>query len=353
LAKKYGKWIVKKSLSEGGQGQTFLVYEEGAEDKGEFVLKRLRNADRIPRFQNEIKAGLELDHPNVVRVVDYNLEGDPPYLVTEYCSGGDLSKADLSRYTTIDRLRMFSAISRGVGHAHSKRVFHRDLKPANIFLREDRTMPLGIIPVVGDFGICHLEEDKEERLTRTDEELGNRFCTAPELEGGGDEDPGPAPDVYCLGKLLYWMIAGRRIPRERHRDPEYDLTKDRKEAEIFLIYELLDKMIVYDPSKRFGDANEVADEVDVIIRRILMNAHPIDPKAPQACTYCGLGFYEKVIYASSQDGKWPEDNAVERFGFSARGASIWRIQVCDYCGNVQLFRPDHAKKENRDVWGEE
>jgi serine/threonine protein kinase len=134
LAERYGKWVRQKQLGGGGQSATFLVAEEGAEEKGQFVLKRLLNPGRLNRAQREIEACLKLSHPNVVRIIDYDLESSNPYIVTEYCEGDDLSKANLSGFEILDRLKMFALICRGVGHVHSKGVVHRDIKPENIFL---------------------------------------------------------------------------------------------------------------------------------------------------------------------------------------------------------------------------
>lgn len=338
---------MKRSLGEGGQAQTFLVVGNGDDEKKEFVLKRLKNKNRIDRFRKEIEAGLSISHPNVVQVVDFDLDSDPPYLVTEYYPGGTLSQIALHQLAIIDRLGIFAAICRGVGHAHNNGIIHRDLKPDNIFLREDKTTP-----VVGDFGICFLTEEGE-RFTVVDEVVGNRFCTAPELEGGRADKVLPTSDVYCLGKLLYWMIGGRSVPRELHRDSKYDLRKEQKDSAIFFVYELLDKMIVEDASKRFTDGNEVATAVDVAIRRLQVNAHIPNLTIPQLCDYCGLGEYQPIVNPYSALPGWDQGDSV--MGFLRIGAGrydpqreAWLILACDYCGNVQVFRPDKA--QDRDIW---
>jgi serine/threonine protein kinase len=335
MAKQYGKWSIEKSLSEGGQARTYLAVETGAEEKRPYVLKVLKNQNRIQRFHKEVRACSELDHPNVLRVVDYDLECDRPYMVTEYCEGGPLSTETLLDYSIQERLRIFADVCRGVGHAHSKDVIHRDIKPDNVFLLGDRTTP-----IVGDFGICFITVEGE-RFTLLDEVAGPRWYAAPELEDGRADDIQPTADVYSLGKLLYWMIAGEIFSREKHREPRFDLTKkDNSIPAYLLIYELLDKMIVGDSSNRFPDANAVADAVDIMVRRIEMNAHSIGPDIPQHCTYCGLGLYQKMLDTSLDADPTA---ATRNFGFNRIGTAVWLGLVCDYCGNVQVFRPDHAK----------
>ncbi len=343
MAEKYGKWVRvnKEQLGKGGQAPTYLVVEEGSEDKGYFVLKRL-NTSRIERARSEIEAYQKLSHPNIVKLIDYDLDSPKPYLVTEYCESGDLSKLDLTTIPVIERLRLFAAICHGVGHAHANGVIHRDLKPDNIFLRQDR-----LSPVVGDFGICFIDDDGE-RVTLIDEAAGPRWFIAPELEDGRAEVIKPTSDVYSLGKLLYWLVAGKKFTREKHRDPEFDLTKENKDSAISFMYDLLDKTIKQNPSQRLANANEFANEIDLVIKRLLMHAHPINIEAPQHCTYCGIGNY-KIITTPNE----PQYGLRRVHDFFPTGGGTpypWLIFLCDYCGNVQLFRPDLNPPEQRGIW---
>ena len=52
--KKYGKWICEDNVSEGGQAHTFITYAEDDEQKTQFVLKRLKNINRVGRFINKL-----------------------------------------------------------------------------------------------------------------------------------------------------------------------------------------------------------------------------------------------------------------------------------------------------------
>lgn len=347
MGKRFDDWEVVRDLPQGGQAWTYLVKKIDGNDDELFVLKRLikkNDPNRLKRFQQEIDTGLHLSHPNVLKAVDQNIAHDHPYSVTEYCSGGSLADARLTDYSDLERLRMFLAICHGVGHAHREGVIHRDLKPANIFLLSDlRT------PVVGDFGLCLLA-DQQERLTEVNEPIGARWYMAPELEDGIHLEVGTEADVYSLGKILYWLFSGGKIfSRERHKVAQYNLTLDRKDAGIFFVYDLLDGMIVADPAGRhFKDANEIAEVVETAIRRIQVNAHHIDPSAPQACMYCGVGFYQKVLDESPETNRTGEYPELARFGFHGIGKSSWRIIACDYCGNVQVFRLDYAKEKN--IW---
>lgn len=340
--KRYDKWITKRSLPEGGQAHTYLVYKEGDTQK-HFALKRLKNLNRISRFRQELEAGLRLSHPNVLKVEAYNLEHETPYIVTEYCSCGPLSRSDMMQYSVLERLRVFAAICQGIAHAHKNNVIHRDLKPDNIFLHDRMT------PVVGDFGLCFLT-DEGERITLSDEAVGSRFYTAPEVEAGRVDDVKPASDVYSLGKVLYWMMTQRHLPREDFRIPEFDLTHNYPDqVEYFLINELLDRMLVTDLTVRYHNAIEVAWVIDEpLIRRIETHGRPTDLTAPLRCMFCSLGFYKPIVDKVNEVSKDAQSHKMlQNLGLNPTGGT-WLILECDNCGNIQLFRADLAKI--REAW---
>jgi serine/threonine protein kinase len=345
----FGRWEIVRSLGEGGQAHTFVVRDKGNEAPGEFVLKRLKNDQRIGRFRVEIEAGLALSHPNLVRVIEADLEAKSPYLVTEFCKGGPLSKHATSEKPLLAILRTFLAICQGVAQAHGRGITHRDLKPENVFLREDGS------PAVGDFGLCYI--DGGERFTLLEEAVGSVNFIDPELEAGRAEQVRPCSDVYSLGKLLYWMLAGRSIPREKHREGDFDLTRTRRDPAWFIVYELLDRMIVADPAKRFNNAGEVVSALESVIHRIERNAHAISRDAPQPCSYCGVGCYKLIVeYEVNVIPGWGGAREYERkgdetfkefFGMEPKGP-YWLIMVCDHCGHVQMFRPEFATNPN--IW---
>ncbi len=367
MAKLYGdRWETNTSLSEGGQAYTFLVIDRHGDGQTQYVLKRLKKMDRLDRFRSEVEALRSLTHPNVIKLVDFNFEAEQPYLVSEYCSGGNLAEfreqgrlqrqqvdplfplPNLARvlweqqkdWLNVDHykaLRLFWEICAGVAAAHRKGITHRDIKPENILLRE----PSGPA-VVADFGLCYVEDD--ERHTLTGEVVGPRLFIAPELEDGRADLVSPASDVYCLGKLLYWLMSGgRRFAREKHREPQFNLVEQCLSSWMEHVNRLLDRMIVADPQARLRDADAVAGEVQTLMRMWEGRYNIVSPTLPQPCLYCGQGVYKLV--ASSY-------NDAQAFGFNIFAPPIpeWRILTCDHCGHVQLFRLDNAKR--KDWWVE-
>ncbi|MGE3799798.1 MAG: serine/threonine protein kinase [Candidatus Kapaibacterium sp.] len=338
MAKQYGSWKTEKSLSEGGQGVVYLVTHQD-EPNNFRVLKRLKNTNRILRFQDEIRAISELQHPNIVTLIDYDIESTPPYLVTEYCSGGTLSKLNLSTLDTTQRLRLFLNICRGVGHAHEKGIIHRDLKPENIFLQDDQ-----ITPVVGDFGICHI--DNGNRVTLIDEVVGARHFTAPELEESGSSEVSASADVYSLGKILYWIFANKTLSREGHRGNDSNIAslwKDIplwKSAQLGWINQLLDDSIQLDPNDRFNDAEAFAQATERVLQLIEARAHTLDMRDVQLCTFCGRGQYQIIGSSSSTDSNVRDP---QHWGVRTISGQNWLILCCRNCGHTQQFRLDLAQ----------
>jgi serine/threonine protein kinase len=342
MAKTYGeRWEIKEPLPEGGQAHTFLVTDSKGGSETLYVLKRLKNINRIERFKREIETIRNLSHENIVRLVDFDLEADPPYLVTEFCAGGCLSKAKpFWRGSPVIALEVFQQICEGVSYAHNQGIIHRDIKPDNIFLRTENGPA-----VVGDFGICFVEDDGT-RLTLTDEAVGPALFIAPELEDGRVQAVSQKSDVYSLGKVLYWLLSdGKVFSREKHRQLQWDL-KGWNEGtllgwnNIYMehVNRLLDFMIVDNPEERRGVSN-ILILTSWAKKLIQKEYNPVSTKIRQLCTYCGQGYY--VIRGS-------DSTDANNFGLQVVGKPDWRIMVCNICGHVQLFRVDMANQ--KDWW---
>lgn len=339
MGKTYGgRWEIVESLGEGGQAHTFLVKDIRGDGAAHYALKRLKNLDRLDRFKREIEVIRNLSHENIVALVDFDLDADRPYLVTEFCEGGNLSEVEpFWQDSPLTALEIFRQICEGVDYAHSYGVIHRDLKPENIFLKSN----LGPA-VVGDFGICFLEEDGS-RVTLTEEAVGPRLFISPELEDGRINDVTVKSDTYSLGKLLYWLLSGgRTFSREKHRERAYDLriyddTSPLGWSNIYMehVNRLLDRMITNDPE----DRREVGAIKILLVRTMKLvekEFTPIVSDAGKPCTYCGRGIYQL---------KAKDNIEVGNFGFVPVGAPDWRVMVCSECGHVQSFRVDYAKRQ--------
>jgi serine/threonine protein kinase len=338
------RWQNLGPIGEGGQAHVYRVKDLTGEVEKVCALKRIRNQERLERFRDEIEAVMRLQHDHIVQFVDYSLEVDKPYLVTEYCEGGNLEDANPKFWqaSPVKALELFQDICNAVRFAHAHDVIHRDLKPRNIYLKS----PNGPV-VVGDFGICYLA-DQGRRITLTEEAVGSRYYMAPELADGRVQNNDNRCDTYSLGKVLYWLISGDIFDREKHRDAKYDLRErydmpGRTWKYIYMehVNRLLDHMIKENPNDRFH-----LDSIGGLIRETIhLLKGEFTPIAPdmlhqQPCRYCGIGVYKIVATNPTDAGN---------IGFQPRGSSDPRVLICDECGHVEMFRVDKAKQKQ--WWG--
>lgn len=329
------KWEVITDLPEGGQAHVFKVVDKKGDGVTEYVLKRLKNPHRLDRFKKEYEALRKLGHPAIVRVIDFDFDTEKPFFVTEFCERGNLAQQEQMLCAPIStKIQTFLEICRGLQAAHDKGISHRDIKPENVFVRKDGSVALG------DFGLSH-DHTEGVRLTASTEPIGSRYFICPENEDGRADQVTHACDIYSLGKLLYWLLSGGTIfSREKFREPQYDLRKFISSGDPFIdqlteqFNLVLDKMITVRPEDRIP-IKEVLRKIQRAERLwTLEYALPTSYIGGALCRYCGQGDYVRC-----------SDSPVN-FGIEQRGQQNLRILVCNWCGHVELFRPDHILPES-------
>jgi serine/threonine-protein kinase len=211
-----GNYVVRQKLGEGGMGSVYLAEHPAIGKK--VALKVLHaefaaNQEVVSRFFNEAKAVNDIQHPNIVDIVDYGViatAAEPMvYFIMEFLAGQSLS--DLIRREAPLAPERALAISLQVADAlaasHAKGIIHRDLKPDNIMLVH-RGRERDFVKLL-DFGIAKLTGDNPgSRRTRTGIVMGTPAYMSPEqCEGRGNIDH--RTDIYALGIVLYEMITGR------------------------------------------------------------------------------------------------------------------------------------------------
>jgi serine/threonine-protein kinase len=269
-----------------GEGASAVVYRARDRDLGRDVaLKVFRGVASgeiaRERFRREARAAAGLAHPNVVAVFDAGEDAGRPYLVLELVDGRPL--ADLlagARPELRDLLALLEKAARGVAAAHARGIVHRDLKPANILVGRDGT------PKVGDFGLAHLLDTRSD-LTRTGTTLGTPRYMAPEQVEGRPDQISPRTDVYGLGAILYEALAARPphggetlaevyrgILEEDPLPPSKVAPGVPRGAELIAL-----KALEKDPSRRYADAGEFADDLRRFLDGEPVLARPAGPAA--------------------------------------------------------------------------
>ncbi|MBX3273111.1 MAG: serine/threonine protein kinase [Sandaracinaceae bacterium] len=203
-----GRYRLGPLIGQGGMGTVYVATRESEATTVAVKLLRGSVRDRVAleRFDREARAALLLDHPNVVRVLDYGVDAERPFLVMELLEGETL--ADLldreRRLATPRALRIVDEIGTALEAAHARGVVHRDVKPENTFLVSGAT---GETVKLLDFGVAKVELDGPSSLTRSGTRLGTPPYMAPE-QVRSSRSVDAACDQYALGVVLFELLTG-------------------------------------------------------------------------------------------------------------------------------------------------
>jgi serine/threonine protein kinase len=168
----------------------------------EVAVKVLREVEHERRFAAEARTLANLQHPNLVRLLDAGTDNGDAFLVLELLGGATVR--ELLERGPLDAARVArvgSETAAALDYIHRRGIIHRDVKPSNLMLDEHGSVRLA------DFGIARLLGGTA--ITTTHQAIGTMAYIAPEqLEGG---DIGPAADIYSLGLVLMECLSGRRV----------------------------------------------------------------------------------------------------------------------------------------------
>ena len=206
-----GRYRLERRIAEGGMAQ---VYEATHLDLLKRVALKLllpryaTDATLVQRFVLEARAASRLQHPHVLGVSDFGLEGERPYMVLDLLEGEDLAdllvKGGALRLPRL--IDLVLPIVSAMGAAHAEGILHRNLKPENVFVtkRQGREYP-----VLLDFGVSMVTSSRpgQRALTREGESVGTPFYMSPEHVNGARDLDGRT-DQYAIGVLLYQCATG-------------------------------------------------------------------------------------------------------------------------------------------------
>ncbi|MDD5448253.1 MAG: Stk1 family PASTA domain-containing Ser/Thr kinase [Actinomycetota bacterium] len=155
----------------------------------------------VERFKREAQAAANLNHPNVVSVYDWGIEGDTSFLVMEYIQGKTLKDIIIENGPLLPEraIEIAIAICSALEAAHKQGIVHRDIKPQNVTVTRSNQIK------VTDFGIARAVGDSA--MTQTGTIMGTAQYISPEQAQGQSADP--RSDLYSLGIVLYEMLTGR------------------------------------------------------------------------------------------------------------------------------------------------
>jgi len=285
IGSRLGKWILDSELGRGGMGQVFLTHADPPDPSGppQAAVKVLSaelatDAGFLLRFQREIDAISQLDHPQIVRFFESGQAMGHYYYAMEYVPGPSLEKRvlELGRLPWQEVLSLALAICPALKHAHDRGVIHRDLKPSNILLNptsEADSSQLGDrrwTPKITDFGIAHVFA--RPHLTVTGGIIGTAEYLSPEQAAG--KPVTKRSDLYSLGVVLYTLLTGRTPYRgevmellHKHRFGQYEQIRRIVPEVPYDLEEIVVQLLEKDPERRPGDAMMLHKQLDRLSRK--------------------------------------------------------------------------------------
>ncbi len=313
---------IQDELGRGGMGVVYKALHLALNRP--VALKMVRSGVRasaveLLRFKAEGETVARLNHPNVVQVHEVGVHAGSPYLVLEYCGGGNLDeKLAGAPLPPRQAAEMVATLARAVHAAHAAGVVHRDLKPANVLLTADGT------PKVADFGLAKWAE-AGDGMTVTGAVMGTPSYMAPEQASGDTKSIDRRADVYALGAILYACLTGRPPFKGATPLDTLDQVRSHEPASVrslqpgtprdleTVCLKCLQKSI----GKRYPSAAALADDLDRFLSGNVIQARPVGSRE-RAWRWCRRNPAVASLLAS-----------VLAVSLAGTAASLWSASVAN------------------------
>jgi serine/threonine-protein kinase len=266
------------------------------------------------RFAQEAAIYAQINHPNVVRLLEYGMADEAPFLALEFVEGQNLRT--LLQHSASDRslplevaIAIFYGILEGVEEIHQKNFIHRDLKPENILIANN-----------GRVKICDFDLAIHEDARNSSGLTGSAGYVAPEAVLG--EKITAAADLFALGILFYEMLAGARPFQARSASGEMNaivrlahlpLSKINHQVPP-LLDELLDRLLAKKTTERPKKAREI---LQWLTTHFETGATEARCEIVRKYVAAPLAYQPVGLVAKSRSEKWPQKKSLLHKRFRA------------------------------------
>ena len=282
---KLGKYEISERLGKGGMATVYKAYQPGVERvvAVKVLHKHLAaDPDFVERFHREARAAGQLLHMNLVRLIDFDIEGDQHYMIMDYIQGGTLAAymKKNAPLPTESVLAIMAQLTDALGYAHELGMIHRDIKPANIMFMDKEATHI----VLTDFGLARILA--EDGMTVTGQMIGTPAYMS--LEAIRGEKVDKRTDIYSLGVVLYEMLSARtpytadtpyKMILQQLHDPLPSLRQFNPD-----VPEVVEKVVMKALAKEPADRFQSAEEFNSAIQQAeaALNAGRLGSSRPRA-----------------------------------------------------------------------
>ena len=251
------KYIIKKLLGRGSFGRVFLA--QNITTLEYIAMKEIPKTSEDLLTDSEIMDEIEilknLDHPDIVRIMEFYNTEESYYIINEYCPCGELFEQINNQFSETQIAVMFRQILSGLAYLHSNNIIHRDLKLENILIQEieksrETNEDLFILKII-DFGTAKIF-DKNKKAKAI---VGSSYYIAPEVI---NKKYNRECDLWSAGVILYMFIVGHapfdggsdKEIMEKVKKGNYPKNEERWKKASKEVKDLINKLLIYEPSKR-------------------------------------------------------------------------------------------------------
>ncbi len=361
----FGNYRLVRLLGTGGFASVYLgQHVRIASQQAAIKILHLFGVD-AQAFQQEAETTASLDHPHIVRLLDFDLhQGTMPFLIMSYAAQGSLRnrhpKGTPLPLSTV--IQYTKEIASALQYAHDNNIIHRDIKPENILIGRRNEL------LLSDFGISVLSKTGRTSLEHGYNIGGTAEYMAPEMFRG---KPEKASDQYALGIVVYEWLSGTPPFTEgnpiqlgfQHTHEEVPLLRKKLPSLASRLEAVVMRALAKDTKDRFPSIQAFANALEeasqaappqaisptVLQRPVLPRPKPTPPIGTLLLTYQG---HKDLVYgvAWSPDGtriaSGSGDNTVQIWDSQQRTIAshlYWPFRRCEYSGMVTGWKVDSIK----------
>lgn len=217
----------------------------------------------LEKFLAQARTLTHLQHPHIVRVFDYGIEDNRPFLVMTYAPCGTLRQRHPkgTRVPLETIIFYVKQIASALQYVHDRTLIHRDIKPHNMLLGADGKV------LLSDFGITVTSQSIDTGLPAMPDFEGTVLYAAPEQLQG---KPRRSSDQYALGVVIYEWLSGEwpfrgsfhEVARQHMFEAPPSLRRGKGIDIAPAVEEVVLKALAKDPGKRFGSVREFAEALE-------------------------------------------------------------------------------------------